>query len=63
MTQRYHVVSLLDSPSTLDPKQLAQVLAQDGQILLPILHLIENARFAVDDLIDVKGGLPSRLSS
>lgn len=55
MTQRYQVVPLPDSPSALDPKRLAQVLAQDGQLLLPLLDLIENAQAAVDDLIDVMG--------
>ena len=55
MTQRYQVVSLPDSPSALDPKRLAQVLAQDGQLLLPMLDLIENAQVAIDDLIDVMG--------
>ncbi len=55
MTQRYQVVSLPDKSSALDPKRLAQVLAQDGQLLLPMLDLIENAQAAVDDLIDVMG--------
>ena len=55
MTQRYHVVSLPDRSSALDPHRLAQVLAQDGQLLLPMLDLIENAQAAVDDLIDVMG--------
>ena len=55
MTQRYHVVSLPDSPSALDQQRLAQVLAQDGQLLLPMLDLIENAQLAIDDLIDVMG--------
>ncbi len=55
MTQRYHVVSLPDSPSALDHQRLAQVLAQDGQLLLPMLDLIENAQVAIDDLIDVMG--------
>jgi hypothetical protein len=40
MTQRYHVVSLPDSLSALAPNRLAQVLAQDGQLLLPMLDLI-----------------------
>jgi putative transposase len=55
MTQRYHVVSLPDSPSALDHQRLAQVLAQDGQLLLPMLDLIENAQVAIDDLIDLMG--------
>src|SRR5436309_11090353 len=55
MTQRYQVVSLPDSPAPLDHQRLAQVLAQDGQLLLPMLDLIENAQVAIDDLIDVMG--------
>ena len=55
MTQRYHVVSLPDRPSALDPQRLAQVLARGGQLLLPMLDLIENAQTAIDDLIDVMG--------
>jgi putative transposase len=55
MTERYHVVSTQDSPSTLDSSALADVLAKDGQLLLPMLDLIENAQCAVDDLIDVMG--------
>lgn len=55
MTQRYHVVPLPDSPSAFDHQRLAQVLAQDGQLLLPMLDLIENAQVAIDDLIDVMG--------
>jgi putative transposase len=55
MTQRYQVVPLPDSPSALDPKHLAQVFANHGQLLLPMLNLIENAQLAIDDLIDVMG--------
>jgi transposase-like protein len=55
MTQRYQVVPVPGSPSALDQRSLAQVLAQDGQLLLPLLGLIENAQAAVDDLIDVMG--------
>jgi hypothetical protein len=55
MTQRYHVAYLSDSPSALDLKRLALVLAQDGRLLLPMLDLIANARVAIDDLIDVMG--------
>jgi hypothetical protein len=55
MTPSYHVASLPDSFSALAPNRLAQVLAQDGQLLLPVLDLIENAQAAVDDLIDVIG--------
>jgi len=55
MSERYHVVSTQDSPSTLDSKALAGLLARDGQLLLPMLDLIENAQVAIDDLIDVMG--------
>lgn len=55
MTQRYHVVSTQDSPSTIDSSALADILAKDGQLLLPMLDLLENAQCAVDDLIDVMG--------
>ena len=55
MTQRYHFVTTLGSPSALDPKLLAQVLAQDRQLLFPMLDLIENAQVAIDDLIDIMG--------
>lgn len=55
MTERYHVVSTQDSPSTVDSSALADFLAKDGQLLLPMLDLIENAQCAVDDLIDVMG--------
>ncbi len=55
MPKRYHVVSKHDIPATLDSAALAAFLAKDGQLLLPILDLIENAQGAVDDLIDVMG--------
>jgi transposase-like protein len=55
MTRSYQILSLADSSSTLDSQQLAQVLAQDGQLLLPMLDLIETAQAAIDDLIDVMG--------
>ena len=55
MTERYHVVDQQDTPSTIDSSALADVLAKDGQLLLPMLDLIENAQCAIDDLIDVMG--------
>jgi len=55
MPKPYHVVDRHDSPATLDSKALADVLAKDGQLLLPMLDLIENAQVAIDDLIDVMG--------
>jgi putative transposase len=55
MPQTYHVVTRSDRRASLDPRQLAEVLARDGQLLLPLLDLIEHAEAAVDDLIDVMG--------
>ena len=55
MSKRYQVVSKHDTPSALDSKALAEFLAKDGQLLLPLLDLIEHAQVAVDDLIDVMG--------
>lgn len=55
MTRRYQILSLADSSSTLDSQQLAPMLAKDGQLLLPMLDLIETAQAAIDDLIDVMG--------
>jgi hypothetical protein len=55
MPKRYHVVPKRDIPATLDSAALAGLLAKDGQLLLPMLDLIENAECAVDDLIDVMG--------
>jgi len=53
--QTYHVVTHPDRRADLDPRQLAEVLAKDGQLLLPLLDLIEHAQAAIDDLIDVMG--------
>ncbi len=55
MTRRYQIVDRPDSRSTLDPAKLATLLAKEGQLLLPLLDLIEHAEAAVDDLIDVMG--------
>jgi hypothetical protein len=63
MSERYHVVSTQDSPSALDSSALADVLAKDGQLLLPMLDLIENAECALDDLTSTSwDGPPSKRS-
>ena len=38
-----------------DSDQLAQALSKNGQLLLPMLQLIEEAKMAVDEAIDVSG--------
>jgi transposase-like protein len=55
MTRRYQIVDRPDRRSTLDPAKLATLLAKEGQLLLPLLDLIEHAEAAIDDLIDVMG--------
>lgn len=39
----------------LESKKLAKYLAQDGQLLLPLLDLILNTESAIDEVIDVTG--------
>ncbi len=38
-----------------DSRALAEFLSGEGQLLLPMLQLIEQAEMAVDELIDVAG--------
>lgn len=55
MSQPYHVVSTEDTTSKLRSRDLAQVLANDGQFLLPLFDLLSDAESAIDDLVDVMG--------
>lgn len=52
MSERYQIVS---ADANLDSKELATFLAKEGQLLLPMLDLIEQAQVAIDDLVDVMG--------
>ena len=38
-----------------DSRQLAEFLAKEGQFLLPIVELVEQAQMAIDEVIDVAG--------
>jgi putative transposase len=49
MEKDYQIISKKDS------KELTKFLAKEGQLLLPMLDLIETAQTAVDDVIDVVG--------
>ncbi len=49
MKKSYQIVQGRDS------RALAEFLAKEGQLLLPMLELIEGAELAVDELIDVMG--------
>ena len=52
MTERYQIVA---TDANLDSKELATFLAKEGQLLLPMLDLVEQAQCAIDDLVDVMG--------
>jgi hypothetical protein len=47
MSESYQIVPLPGSPPTLDSKQVAQLLAKDGQLILPLLEFLENAQCAI----------------
>ncbi len=49
MAESYQIIPPPGSPAPLDPKRIAALLAKDGQILLPLLDLLENAECALDD--------------
>lgn len=49
MKQAYKIVDHRDS------RALAKFFSGEGSMLVPLLHLIENAELAVDDLIDTAG--------
>ena len=55
MSESYQIVPPPGSPAPLDSKRIADLLAKDGQLILPLLDLLENAQCAIDDLIDVLG--------
>ncbi|MBX3100869.1 MAG: IS256 family transposase [Salinibacterium sp.] len=58
MSERYQIVSPDGSDATSalpESKQLAELLSKDGQLILPLLDLVEQAQCAIDDLVDVMG--------
>jgi putative transposase len=55
MTERYQIVSTNANDGLPDSQKLAQFLAKDGQMLLPMLDLVEQAQCAIDELVDVMG--------
>jgi len=50
--RRYHTI---DNQGRANQRRLADFLTRNGQLLLPMVDLIEQSRMAVDDLIDVLG--------
>jgi putative transposase len=55
MSERYQIVSTHANDGLPQAKELARFLAKDGQLLLPMLDLIEQAQCAIDELVDVMG--------
>jgi hypothetical protein len=55
MSESYQIVPPPGSPAPWDSQRIAELLAKDGQLILPLLELLENAQCACDDLIDVLG--------
>ena len=49
MNKDYQIISKKNS------RELANFLSKEGQLLLPMLELIEQAEAAVDEVIDVVG--------
>ena len=49
MSKEYHILSKKNS------SELAKLLAENGQVLLPMVELIEESRMAVDELIETLG--------
>ena len=49
MKEAYQIIAESDSGA------LAEFLSKDGQLLLPMLELIQQAKMAVDEAIDVSG--------
>ena len=52
MKRSYHTISKIGQPNA---GRLAEFLSRNGQVLLPMVDLIEQSRLAVDELIDVAG--------
>src|SRR5688572_30390281 len=48
-------VSVVDSSSKLDSRELAEFLTKEGQLLLPLLDLVTQGQRAIDEVIDVMG--------
>lgn len=55
MTEAYQVVSPDDTNGLPESQVIAGLLAKDGQLILPLLDLVEQAQCALDDLVDVMG--------
>lgn len=55
MNEAYQVVSTSDTDGLPDSREMAGLLSKDGQLILPLVDLVEQAQCAIDDLVDVMG--------
>ncbi len=55
MIAAYQVVSTTDTDRLPDSREIAGLLARDRQLILPLLGLVEQAQWAIDDLVDLMG--------
>ena len=53
MKNPYKIVSGASTPDTPDRRELADWLAKDGQLLIPLVELLEKGERAIDEVIDV----------
>ena len=59
MKRTYQIVT---KPSTLSSRELAECLSKDSRLLLPLVELLKRREKAIDEVIDVLVGRPSRPS-
>ena len=57
MKKPYKIVSGASTPNS---RELADWLAKDGQLLIPLVELLEKGERAIDEVIDVMGLLEGR---
>lgn len=55
MNAAYQVVSPADTGRLPGSQEIAGLLSRDGQLILPLVDLVEQAQCAIDDLVDVMG--------
>lgn len=55
MNEAYRVVSTTPTDRLPDSTEIAGLLAKYGQLILPLVDLVEQAQCAIDDLVDVMG--------
>ena len=55
MKKSYHIITNEAKQAEVSAEELAQFLSHNGQLLLPLVGLVEQCRFAVDEVVDSHG--------